>query len=149
MVSSPRAGPTSLAPAAPPARKSTSRTKLQSTNHMGYFEFALCKLNGRNDTETENCFQPLAQANGDTQRTLPAYDSITFTSKWVLSKDVTSENDAYCVMRWWYTGGNNFNATRNGQEQLWNCADVYNSNNCTNGAATTVARLSALIFLCQ
>ncbi|RHZ33860.1 hypothetical protein DYB26_004105 [Aphanomyces astaci] len=110
-----------------------------TANHMGYFEFGLCKLNKKDDVETETCFQTLAQPTGETRWPVPA-GNLDFTIKNVLPKDVTCEGDAHCVLRWHYVGGNNWNGAATnpnagvwGQEHFWNCADIYISNTC--GAA--------------
>ncbi|KAF0691261.1 Aste57867_17475 [Aphanomyces stellatus] len=47
-----------------------------------------------------------------------------------LPSGVTCDGDSHCVLRWWYAGGNNPGQPVNGQEQFWNCADIYISNNC-------------------
>ncbi|ETV69622.1 hypothetical protein H257_14644 [Aphanomyces astaci] len=52
---------------------STMDLQVQITaNHKGYFEFGLCKLNSRNDMETEDCFKTLVQPNGEKDCQLPA-----------------------------------------------------------------------------
>ncbi|KAF0708533.1 hypothetical protein As57867_004610, partial [Aphanomyces stellatus] len=43
-----------------------------TANHMGHFTFGLCKLNGKHDKETEECFQVLAQPNGQEQWPVPS-----------------------------------------------------------------------------
>ncbi|KAF0716799.1 Aste57867_2659 [Aphanomyces stellatus] len=104
-----------------------------TANHKGYFEFALCKLNGRTDAETEQCFNatPLVQPNGQKQWPLPAGIK-TFNMQYVLPAGITCEGDSHCVLRWHYTGWNNADVGIDGQEQFWNCADIYISNNCNN-----------------
>ncbi|KAF0715075.1 Aste57867_3582 [Aphanomyces stellatus] len=100
-----------------------------TANHKGFFEFGLCKLNGKADKETEECFQSLAQPNGEKQWQLPA-GAQTFSMQYKLPSGVTCDGDSHCVLRWWYAGGNNPGVGINGQEQFWNCADIYISNNC-------------------
>ncbi|KAF0690799.1 hypothetical protein As57867_017783, partial [Aphanomyces stellatus] len=100
-----------------------------TANHKGFFEFGLCKLNGKADKETEECFQSLAQPNGEKQWQLPA-GAQTFSMQYKLPSGVTCDGDSHCVLRWWYVGGNNPGQPVNGQEQFWNCADIYISNNC-------------------
>ncbi|KAF0710715.1 hypothetical protein As57867_005467, partial [Aphanomyces stellatus] len=100
-----------------------------TANHKGFFEFGLCKLNGKADKETEECFQSLAQPNGEKQWQLPA-GAQTFSMQYKLPSGVTCDGDSHCVLRWWYAGGNNPGQPVNGQEQFWNCADIYISNNC-------------------
>ncbi|OQR98859.1 hypothetical protein ACHHYP_07761 [Achlya hypogyna] len=98
-----------------------------TANHMGYFTFGLCKLNAPKDLETESCFQELRQPNGDTKWPLPPGNDY-FKMQYTLPKDLTCDGDAHCVLRWWYTGGNNWGQGQVGQEQFWNCADIYISN---------------------
>ncbi|KAF0689372.1 Aste57867_19177 [Aphanomyces stellatus] len=100
-----------------------------TANHMGVFHFGLCKLNGKADKETEECFQTLAQPNG--QQTWPVSSgNQDFTTQWVLPQGVTCDGDSHCVLRWEYEGGNNPGVGPLGQEWFWNCADVYISNTC-------------------
>ncbi|CAK4086094.1 unnamed protein product [Aphanomyces euteiches] len=109
---------------------STVTIQVQITaNHKGYFEFGLCKLNNRHDKETESCFQSLVQPNGAKQWPLPA-GAETFAMQYQLPSDVECNGDSHCVLRWWYVGGNNPGVGINGQEQFWNCADIYISKTC-------------------
>ncbi|KAF0689371.1 Aste57867_19176 [Aphanomyces stellatus] len=103
-----------------------------TANHMGYFTFGLCKLNGKSDKETEECFQSLAQPNGQEQWPVPSGNQI-FNMQYTLPAGVTCDGDSHCVLRWQYTGWNNPGVSEWGQEHFWNCADVYISNTC--GAA--------------
>ncbi|OQR80538.1 hypothetical protein ACHHYP_17483 [Achlya hypogyna] len=100
-----------------------------TANHKGYFEFGLCKLNGKDDKETEECFQDLLQPNGDKQWPLPAGNDF-FKMQYKLPSGVKCDGDSHCVLRWWYVGGNNPGVGINGQEQFWNCADIYISDSC-------------------
>ncbi|OQR89830.1 hypothetical protein ACHHYP_06007 [Achlya hypogyna] len=100
-----------------------------TANHKGYFTFGLCKLNGKDDKETEECFQDLVQPNGEKQWKLPAGRK-TFSMQYDLPKGVTCDGDSHCVLRWWYVGWNNPDDDINGQEQFWNCADIYISDSC-------------------
>ncbi|OQR89831.1 hypothetical protein ACHHYP_06006 [Achlya hypogyna] len=100
-----------------------------TANHKGYFTFGLCKLNGKNDKETEECFQDLVQPNGEKQWQLPAGNDF-FKMQYKLPSGVTCDGDSHCVLRWWYVGGNNPGVGINGQEQFWNCADIYISDSC-------------------
>ncbi|KAF0713977.1 Aste57867_4123 [Aphanomyces stellatus] len=77
-----------------------------TANHKGYFQFGLCKLNSKGDKETEDCFQSLAQPNGEKQWQLPRGTQI-FNMKYQLPAGVTCDGDSHCVLRWWYTGWNN------------------------------------------
>ncbi|KAF0690731.1 Aste57867_17895 [Aphanomyces stellatus] len=103
-----------------------------TANHMGVFHFGLCKLNGKHDKETEECFQTLSQPNGQQTWPVPSGNQ-DFTTQWVLPQGVTCDGDSHCVLRWEYEGGNNPGVPPLGQEWFWNCADVYISNTC--GAA--------------
>ncbi|EQC26015.1 hypothetical protein SDRG_16162 [Saprolegnia diclina VS20] len=100
-----------------------------TANHKGYFEFGLCKLNSKGDKETEECFQTLSQPNGEKQWQLPAGADF-FKMQYKLPSDVKCDGDSHCVLRWWYVGGNNPGVGINGQEQFWNCADIYISDSC-------------------
>nr|AIG55958.1 secreted protein [Achlya hypogyna] len=100
-----------------------------TANHKGYFEFGLCKLNGKGDKETEECFQDLLQPNGEKQWQLPAGNDF-FKMQYKLPAGVKCDGDSHCVLRWWYVGGNNPGVGINGQEQFWNCADIYISDSC-------------------
>ncbi|KAF0757881.1 hypothetical protein AaE_004115, partial [Aphanomyces astaci] len=109
---------------------STMDLQVQITaNHKGYFEFGLCKLNSLNDSETEDCFKTLVQPNGEKDWQLPA-GSKTFSMQYMLPDGVSCDGDSHCVLRWHYVGWNNPDADINGQEQYWNCADIYVSNTC-------------------
>ncbi|KDO16894.1 hypothetical protein SPRG_22386 [Saprolegnia parasitica CBS 223.65] len=47
-----------------------------------------------------------------------------------LPAGVKCDGDSHCVLRWWYVGWNNPGIDINGQEQFWNCADIYISDTC-------------------
>ncbi|RHZ41302.1 hypothetical protein DYB26_015569, partial [Aphanomyces astaci] len=100
-----------------------------TANHMGYFEFGLCKLNSLNDKESEECFKTLVQPNGEKDWQLPA-GAKTFNMQYMLPDGVSCDGDSHCVLRWHYVGWNNPDVGINGQEQFWNCADIYVSNTC-------------------
>ncbi|RHY99295.1 hypothetical protein DYB31_011879, partial [Aphanomyces astaci] len=118
---------------------STVDLQVQLTaNHKGYFQFGLCKLNGKHDKETNECFQTLIQPNGDKQWQVPPGNEV-FTIQSVLPAGVTCEGDSHCVLRWHYVGWNNPGVDINGQEQFWNCADVYISNTCGSNPAPSSA----------
>ncbi|KAF0710774.1 hypothetical protein AaE_012384, partial [Aphanomyces astaci] len=68
---------------------STVDLQVQLTaNHQGYFQFGLCKLNGKHDKETNDCFQTLVQPNGETQWQVPPGNEV-FTIQSVLPAGVT------------------------------------------------------------
>ncbi|KAF0748239.1 hypothetical protein AaE_007419 [Aphanomyces astaci] len=109
---------------------STVDLEIQLTaNHKGYFQFGLCKLSGKDDKETEECFKALAQPSGETQWQVPPGNQV-FNMKYVLPSGVTCDGDSHCVLRWHYVGWNNYGVDILGQEHFWNCADVYISNTC-------------------
>ncbi|KDO27650.1 hypothetical protein SPRG_06921 [Saprolegnia parasitica CBS 223.65] len=113
----------------------TMKLEVQITaNHKGYFTFGLCKLDKPSDVETEGCFQPLAQPNGQDKWPLPPGNDV-FKMQYNLPRNVTCDGDAHCVLRWWYMGGNNWGAAA--QEQFWNCADIYISHTC--GKSPTIS----------
>ncbi|EQC27234.1 hypothetical protein SDRG_14951 [Saprolegnia diclina VS20] len=99
-----------------------------TANHRGSFTFGLCKLNGKNDKETEECFTELKRPNGETKWKLPGGNK-NFKMQYTLPEGVTCSGDAHCVLRWWYTGGNNPGGADQ-QEQFWNCADINISDTC-------------------
>ncbi|KAF0687444.1 Aste57867_20808 [Aphanomyces stellatus] len=101
-----------------------------TTNHDGYFEFSLCKLDGPYDVESEPCFQSLAQPNGTTRWQVPHGTTDLFRLQYVLPPHVTCDGEAHCVVRWWYVGANDPHGAIHDQNQVWNCADVYISNAC-------------------
>ncbi|RHY16928.1 hypothetical protein DYB25_004126 [Aphanomyces astaci] len=103
-------------------------------NYKGYFEFGLCKLDTKDDKESNECFQTLAQPNGETKWQVPPGNEV-FTIQSVLPAGVTCEGDAHCVLRWHYVEWNNTDVGIDGQEQYWNCADVYISNTCGTAPA--------------
>ncbi|RHZ08967.1 hypothetical protein DYB31_011989, partial [Aphanomyces astaci] len=100
-----------------------------TANHKGYFEFGLCKLNSLNDKETEDCFKTLVQPNGEKDWQLPA-GSKSFNMQYMLPDGLSCDGDSHCVLRWHYVGWNNPDVGIDGQEQFWNCADIYVSNSC-------------------
>ncbi|KDO27652.1 hypothetical protein SPRG_06923 [Saprolegnia parasitica CBS 223.65] len=110
-----------------------------TANHRGSFTFGLCKLHGKNDKETEDCFVDLLQPNGNLQWPLPGGNK-NFRLQYALPSNVECDGDAHCVLRWVYTGGNNAGVGPDGQEHFWNCADIYISNACngTNPFPTPV-----------
>ncbi|RHZ41016.1 hypothetical protein DYB26_011626 [Aphanomyces astaci] len=103
-------------------------------NYKGYFEFGLCKLDTKDDKESNECFQTLAQPSGETKWQVPPGNEV-FTIQSVLPAGVTCEGDAHCVLRWHYVEWNNTDVGIDGQEQYWNCADVYISNTCGTAPA--------------
>ncbi|KDO27651.1 hypothetical protein SPRG_06922 [Saprolegnia parasitica CBS 223.65] len=107
-----------------------------TANHMGYFTFGLCKLNEKNDKETEECFQTLTQPGGEKRWPVPPGNDV-FKMQYQLPSGVTCDGDSHCILRWVYTGGNNWGAA--GQEQFWNCADIYISNTCGSPSPVTPA----------
>ncbi|ETV69628.1 hypothetical protein H257_14650 [Aphanomyces astaci] len=122
---------------------STVDLQVQLTaNHKGYFEFGLCKLDMKHDKETNECFQTLAQPNGETQWQVPPGNEV-FTIQSVLPAGVTCEGDAHCVLRWHYVGWNNADVGIDGQEQFWNCADVYISKTCGTVPAPSPSKPSS------
>ncbi|KAF0700643.1 Aste57867_8821 [Aphanomyces stellatus] len=108
----------------------TMNLQVQVTaNHMGHFNFQLCKLKGPKDVETEACFQQLVQPNGQPDWPVPSGNKF-FDMQYVLPKGLTCEGETPCVLRWEYIGSNNWGDDPLDQEHFWNCADIYISNNC-------------------
>ncbi|KAF0716800.1 Aste57867_2660 [Aphanomyces stellatus] len=100
----------------------------------GFFEFALCKLAGRGDRESDACFQSLHQPNGQSRVVLPPRSSAAVvTTKIQLPAGLNCEGESHCVLRWWWAMGDPATDV-NSLQQVWNCADVYISESC--GTAT-------------
>ncbi|RLN89377.1 hypothetical protein DYB28_010527, partial [Aphanomyces astaci] len=118
---------------------STMDLQVQITaNHKGYFEFGLCKLNSLDDKETEDCFKTLVQPNGEKDWQLPA-GAKTFNMQYTLPDGVSCDGDSHCVLRWHYVGWNNPDVGIDGQEQFWNCADIYVSNTCGSNTSPSAS----------
>ncbi|DAZ94946.1 TPA: hypothetical protein N0F65_000325 [Lagenidium giganteum] len=108
----------------------TVKTQL-TANHLGYFRYQLCPLKGKNDGETEDCFTTLKTPSGDEK--VPVQAGVNDYSPQVqLPQGVECSGDQHCVLRWWYRGGNNAGGDSAVQEEFWNCADIYISNNCAD-----------------
>jgi len=117
-----------------------TKTKV-TTNHYGWFEWSICRLNG-NQPATEDCFQPLISLDVNRRPTGFPHPE----RKWELRKsDGLGEFDAeiqlpkgfvceHCVLRWFWNGGNDWGCDENGglcgmgrgptQEKFWTCADI-------------------------
>ncbi|KAF0720118.1 hypothetical protein As57867_000529, partial [Aphanomyces stellatus] len=100
-----------------------------TANHKGYFTFAVCKLNGKKDMETEACFTNMTQPDGTQNWPVPE-GNIVFTVPYVLPAGLTCEGDSHCVLRWWYIAGNSPGTSFLDEQLIWNCADIYISSNC-------------------
>ncbi|KAF0690154.1 Aste57867_18442 [Aphanomyces stellatus] len=100
-----------------------------TANHKGYFTFAVCKLNGKKDMETEACFTNMTQPDGTQNWPVPE-GNIVFTVPYVLPVGLTCEGDSHCVLRWWYIAGNSPGTSFLDEQLIWNCADIYISSNC-------------------
>ncbi|XP_015124531.1 uncharacterized protein LOC107046433 isoform X2 [Diachasma alloeum] len=102
-----------------------------TSNHRGYFTFALCPLDKPSDIETEECFKrhPILTADGQWKYVLPRYDADDYAIELVLPEDLTCE---HCALRWQYTAGNNWGMCENGrgaiecgkQETFRTCSDI-------------------------
>ncbi|XP_036322963.1 uncharacterized protein LOC118736922 [Rhagoletis pomonella] len=108
----------------------TARVGIRITaNHLGYFRFDICDLT-EFGAESEDCFSKhsLRFVDGSSRMYIGS------TSGWIDADLVLSENlnCEHCVLRWTYTGGNNWGPCGNGtsamgcgpQETFVNCADV-------------------------
>ncbi|CAN7938257.1 unnamed protein product [Ixodes hexagonus] len=109
------------------------------TNHLGYFEFALCPRKSWNEPETESCFEPnllevvsaTGAASGDpsTRYRLPTAANGLYLLRVKLPENLTCD---YCVLRWHWKSANNWGQCEDGtsglgcgpQETYRNCADV-------------------------
>ncbi|KAK6623804.1 hypothetical protein RUM44_010660 [Polyplax serrata] len=95
------------------------------TQHRGYFEFHLCDLTGR--SETEDCFRKLLYENGSDKFFVRRSQFYYLTIR--LPKGIRCK---HCVLRWHYKTGNNWGTCKNGtqalgcgpQEIFRNCADI-------------------------
>ncbi|KAM7289975.1 uncharacterized protein ISCGN_030103 [Ixodes scapularis] len=87
------------------------------TNHLGYFEFALCPRKSWNELETESCFEPhlleVVGATGaiykkkvspdpSTRYRLPTAANGLYLLRVKLPEDLTCD---YCVLRWHWKSG--------------------------------------------
>ncbi|XP_054726103.1 uncharacterized protein LOC129236003 [Anastrepha obliqua] len=100
-----------------------------TTNHLGYFRFDICDLT-EFGAESEYCFSkyPLRFVDGSSRLYIGS------TAGWIDADVILPENlyCEHCVLRWTYTGGNNWGPCGNGtsalgcgpQETFVNCADV-------------------------
>lgn len=95
-----------------------------TAHHQGYFDYQLCKLNSKSDTETEVCFQQtFLKAEGNYRWMLPNSGSGSYKHKLTLPQNVKCDgDDSHCVLRWHYTADNSQDALH--QEEFWNCADI-------------------------
>ncbi|EDW81638.1 uncharacterized protein Dwil_GK12182 [Drosophila willistoni] len=101
-----------------------------TTNHLGYFEFHLCNLDAFG-SESEDCFNQNALRFPDgSDRLHIGTQAGEFDVTVLLPEQVTCN---HCVLRWTYTGANNWGLcddSGNGalgcgpQETFKNCADV-------------------------
>lgn len=101
-----------------------------TAQHLGYFEFALCPLNGWRDIETEECFQkyPIFLTNGDSTYQ-PYTDVGEHKIRLRLPSNVVCD---HCSFRWHWRAGNNWGICRNGggalgcgaQETFRTCSDI-------------------------
>ena len=100
-----------------------------TSNHQGYFRFRVGKLQKRPITE-EQLEYVLLQPDGSNTWQLHSSQTGKYTIKLVLPKGLTCD---HCVMRWWWTVGNNWGCDENGncgvgkgkkQETFVNCADI-------------------------
>lgn len=114
------------------------------TNHLGYFEFALCPRKSWDQSETESCFEPnllevvsgtgaihKAKVSSDpsTRYRLPTAANGLYLLRVKLPDNLTCD---YCVLRWHWRSANNWGDCEDGtsglgcgpQETYRNCADV-------------------------
>lgn len=100
-----------------------------TTNHKGYFVFEACNLD-ESGAETDECFEryPLELEDGSNKWMVPPGNQV-FTVPVRLPSDLSCE---HCIIRWTYTGGNNWGYCADGtgklgcgpQETFRNCGDV-------------------------
>ncbi|XP_046554984.1 uncharacterized protein LOC124264286 [Haliotis rubra] len=95
-----------------------------TANHFGSFFFDICPTNNAKKHETEECFQPLMNAdNGKDHFELPNWDADTFRVRLQIPERMTCFN---CVLRWKYVTGNS-----------WGCEeDVHGKERCCTGCGS-------------
>ena len=100
-----------------------------TSNHQGFFRFRVGKLQKRPITEQQLEYV-LLQPDGSNTWQLHSSQTGKYTIKLVLPKGLTCD---HCVMRWWWTVGNNWGCDEKGncgvgkgkkQETFVNCADI-------------------------
>lgn len=76
---------------------------LITANHLGYFQFSLCDLKGKEHLpETEECFKVLPLQDGSDIYMLPSSDVGYYKAMVQLPKNGTCSS---CVLRWHYNTG--------------------------------------------
>ncbi|XP_065168104.1 uncharacterized protein [Atheta coriaria] len=100
-----------------------------TTNHLGHFEYHLCKLDDPSRPETgEECFQQLTFEDGSLEHQVLSGVK-EFSNRLRLPSGFSCP---HCVLRWHYRGGNNWGTCEDGsqaqgcgpQETFRNCADI-------------------------
>ncbi|XP_067652973.1 uncharacterized protein [Haliotis asinina] len=106
-----------------------------TANHFGSFFFDICPTNSPKEPETEECFQPLMNAdNGKDHFELPNWNADTFLVRLKIPEWMTCYN---CVLRWKYVTGNSWGCEVDAhgkkrccpgcgsiQEHFFSCADI-------------------------
>jgi len=136
-------------------------TMLITANHRGWVQFSLCELKNESAVETEDCFFPLTVNEGANRRPFWGDDLAT---KFKVSEDVKGSVDVkvqlpagkscdHCVLRWFYSTGNDWNdddcieeCEQNGgnkkqccygfnkyPERFYSCADIFIGGNINSG----------------
>lgn len=73
-----------------------------TANHIGHFEFSLCKLESPDQVETEECFQTIPLTTGEAGYKVKTREAKLYTVDLSLPKDLTC---ARCVFRWHWRSG--------------------------------------------
>ncbi|XP_046381503.1 uncharacterized protein LOC124152582 [Haliotis rufescens] len=106
-----------------------------TANHFGSFFFDVCQSDNPKALETEDCFQPLLNAdNGKEYFQLPNWNADTFRVRLQIPNWMTCYN---CVLRWKYVTGNSWGCETSVlgkekcctgcgsiQEHFFSCADI-------------------------
>lgn len=104
-----------------------------TSNHMGWFQFALCQRDTLDEPETEDCFGetlPIVTDGGKVPRyVLPTTRNGLFLFTLQLPKDAECR---HCVLRWEWVAGHTVGKCKDGrhrsgcgpQETYRNCADI-------------------------
>ncbi|XP_063708828.1 uncharacterized protein LOC134837387 [Culicoides brevitarsis] len=110
-----------------PADSIITVTVKVTVNHIGYFWFDLCKMDGKN-REEEECFTKVLTAAGEEKWYVPSRESKDYEVQLKLP-DIECE---HCVLRWTYVAGNNWGQCEDGshalgcgpQEHFRTCSDI-------------------------
>lgn len=98
-----------------------------TVNHIGYFWFDMCNMDGRT-VEDEDCFTKVLTADGNEKWYVPSRESKDYEVPLRLPKEPCK----HCILRWTYVAGNNWGECEDGthalgcgpQEHFRTCSDI-------------------------